>query len=66
MPISHLYELFQMSDFVLNLDLLGGLSVDEWWKEMDRIEEEDKERRHAEINEREMKELEKSRSKILL
>ena len=38
--------------------------MDEWWKEMDSIEEEDKkERRHAEINERETEELEKSRNK---
>ncbi len=45
-----------MSDFVVNFDLLGGPSLDEWWKEMDRMEEEErKERRHAEINEKAMK-----------
>lgn len=38
-----------MSDFVVTFDLLGGLTVDEWLKEMDRIEEEDfKKRRHTE------------------
>ncbi len=31
-----------MSDFVINFDLLGGLSLDEWWKETDRLEEEEK------------------------
>lgn len=37
----------------MSFGLLGGLSVDEWWKEMDRTEEEDKkERKLAEINER--------------
>ncbi len=33
---------FKISDFVVNLDLLGRLSRDEWWEEMDRIEKEDK------------------------
>ncbi len=31
-----------MSDFVIHLDLLGGLSLDEWWTEVDRMEEEEK------------------------
>ncbi len=53
-----------MSDFVVNFDLLGGLSLDEWWKEMNRMEEEEKEeRRHADINERDTEKLEKSRNK---
>ncbi len=52
-----------MSDFVVNFNLLGGLSLDEWWKEMDRTEEEgEKERTHVELNERDMEELEKSRN----
>ncbi len=25
-----------MSDFVVDFDLVGGLSLDEWWKVMDR------------------------------
>ncbi len=42
-----------MSDFLVNFNFLGGLSVDEWWEEMDRMQEENqkKERRHTEINE---------------
>ncbi len=32
---------FEMSDFVVIFDLLGGLSLDEWWTEMDRMEEEE-------------------------
>ncbi len=52
-----------MSYFIVNFDLLGGLSLDQWLKEMDGMEEEDKkERRHAEINERKTEELEKSRN----
>ena len=43
---------FKMSDFVVNFDLLGGISLDECGKEMDRMEEEGKkERRQAEIDE---------------
>ncbi len=54
-----------MSDFVANFDLLGGLSLDEWLKEMDRMEEkEKKERRHSEINERDIEYLEKSRNEV--
>lgn len=54
-----------MSDFVVNFDLLGGLSVDEWWEEMDRKEKKDqKQRRHAEINEGEIEDMEKSRNEI--
>ncbi len=52
---------FRMSDFVINFDLLGGLSLDEWLNETDRMKEEEiKERRHTEINERDTEELEKS------
>lgn len=29
---------FSMPDFVENFDLLEGLSVDEWWKEMDSFQ----------------------------
>ncbi len=32
---------FKMSDFDV-FDLLGGLSLDKWWKEMDRMGEEEK------------------------
>ncbi len=54
----------KMSDFVINLDLLGGLSLDEWLKETDKMEEEsNRERRHVEINERDTEEREKSRNK---
>ncbi len=53
-----------MSDFVANFDVMGGLSLDRRWKEMDRMEEEQKkERRHAKMNERDIEELENSRSK---
>ncbi len=38
---------FKMSDFVANFDLLGGLGPDEWWKEMDRMEEEEKKRKET-------------------
>ncbi len=39
-----------MSDFAANFDLLEGLSLDEWSKETDRMEEEEKkERRRLEI-----------------
>ncbi len=31
-----------MSDFVVNFDLVGGLSLDEWWKETDRTKEGEK------------------------
>ncbi len=31
-----------MSDFVVNFNLLGGLSLDEWWKETDMMEEKEK------------------------
>ncbi len=49
-----------MSEFVVNFDLLGGLRLDEWWEATDRMEEEEKkEKRHAEINWRDIKELEK-------
>jgi len=41
--------------------------VDEWWKEVDRTEEDDKKQsRHAEFNEREIEEMEKSRKLVLL
>lgn len=41
--------------------------MDEWWKEMDRTEGEDKKQsRHAEFNEREIEEMEKSRKLVLL
>ncbi len=30
---------FKMSDFVVNFNILWGLSLDEWWKEMNRMEE---------------------------
>ncbi len=54
-----------MSDFVPNFDLLSGLSLDEWLKETDGMEkEEKKERRHAEINERDIEYLEKSRNEV--
>lgn len=43
-----------MSDFVF--DLLGGLSVDEWMNDMDRMEEDKKERRQL-INDRNIKSL---------
>lgn len=43
-----------MSDFVF--DLLGGLSVDEWMDDMDRMEEDKKERRQL-INDRNIKSL---------
>ncbi len=31
-----------MLDFVINFNLQGGLSLDEWWKETERMEEDDK------------------------
>lgn len=43
-----------MSDFVF--DLLGGLSVDEWMNDVDRMEEDKKERRQL-INDRNIKSL---------
>ncbi len=51
-----------MSDFVVKFDLLGGLSQDEWRKETDRMEEQEKKKGHTEINERDIEELEKSRN----
>lgn len=36
---------FKMSDYFVNFDLLDGLNGVKWWKEMDRIEEEDKKKR---------------------
>ncbi len=56
---------FKMSDFVVCFDLLGGRSLDEWWTKTDRMETKDKkERRHAEINERDTEEWEKSRNEV--
>ncbi len=53
-----------MSDFVVDFNLLGGIKLDESWNETDRMEEggKKKKRRHAEINERDAEELEKSRN----
>ncbi len=36
-----------MSDFVINFNLLGGLSLDESRKEMDRMEEDEKKKADA-------------------
>ncbi len=33
---------FKMSEFVVNFDLLRGLSLNERWKETDRMKEEEK------------------------
>ncbi len=38
---------------LLNFDLLGRLGLDERWKEMDRMEEEEKKKRDADIKKRE-------------
>lgn len=40
-----------MSDFLVNFDTVVALSVSEWWKEIDRIEEEEKKEGNTEINE---------------
>lgn len=41
-PVTALYRYYHAkqntSDFVADFDLLGGQSMDEWWKEMDRID----------------------------
>ena len=49
-----------MSDIVVNFDLFGGLSVDEWSDKVDT--EENRKKGHAEVNEEELLKLEKGRN----
>ena len=45
----------RMAEFVVNFDLLGGLTFDEWWETIDRMEEKElKKTRHAEKTEAEI------------
>ena len=52
-----------MAEFVVNFDLLGGLTFDEWWETIDRMEEKElKKTRHAEKTEAEIEALAKARN----
>lgn len=55
-----------MSDagFDCNFDVLGGLTIEEWCKQMDREEEESKTNRHAEMSEVEVEKLAQSRHEV--
>ena len=48
-----------MSHFIINFDLLGGLTLDEW---LEQDEEPDVKTRHISIGEKELDELELSRN----
>src|SRR4029434_1239944 len=53
----------RMAEFVVNFDLLGGLTFDEWWETIDRMEEKElKKTRHAEKTEAEIEALAKARN----
>ena len=50
-----------MSDLVVNFDLFGGLSENEWSDKID-VEYEIRNKRHSEVNEEELLKLEKGRN----